>query len=452
MDNYNVQPIPIVIPQPLVGIVPIPIPIQHPNLLRAHAHPILHPMPVFYNVPYGQPYIHFMPPYYIAPPMQPMHNLQLQPIYNVARNDQVQQLYNQGRQNIYGVMSPQTASFVPPKVGQKFVPPQKVDQKHVPPPKVGQKIVPLTVVKGMKEFISMVGLPKREPSAFNTVNSSGIQIDPNAAGNNVFFSNGVLYNNAFVTPENGYLPKETKPDDEFDPSKDALPSIYGIRFFNPSYGPEGAIPNSNPMPKSGGAIHKPRPNPRPWIEKQSVPYCKPPDYLANGLPHFQGHYSSLPLHRLKNADFYGKKAQAEALEMLYNNQQLKKQQEYADYAHLERLMEILEDVEEEVETITPDLPVDSSSNVKSKQRRQGRKRSRGFTQSFGIVAHSKRGNQTPNAAAKNVLSLFDKKYVLNTFAILEEKPVEDNNDEDDRPTCSQANFDQNNNVIFNKDT
>lgn len=59
------------------------------------------------------------------------------------------------------------------------------------------------------------------------------------------------------------------------------------------------------------------------------------------------------------------------------------------------------------------LGMSMSPNSKAKhQRRQRRNRMRGFTQSFGIVAPVKRNNQSAKEnmiAAKNVLSLFDKK-------------------------------------------
>lgn len=103
------------------------------------------------------------------------------------------------------------------------------------------------------------------------------------------------------------------------------------------------------------------------------------------------------MHRLSHTDFYGAQAQAVAREILHKNQLLKNQQALDEKQKQE--------LDEKVDTVRRDF------RVKSKQRRQGRNRFRGFTQSFGIVAPVKRDSQIPNGnveAAKNVLSLFDK--------------------------------------------
>lgn len=163
----------------------------------------------------------------------------------------------------------------------------------------------------------------------------------------------------------------------------ALPSIYGIRFYNPNFGPEGAIPKKTYVRKKADNS-----------KSNEMPYAKPPESFSHSLPQFRGIYPLLPLHRMTNADSYSYQASGVAQDAPATS---------ADNSASE-----LDDG-----NMSPKCQGSMSPNSKAKQqRRQGRNRLRGFTQSFGIVAPVKRSNQSAKEnmdAAKNVLSLFDTK-------------------------------------------
>lgn len=164
-----------------------------------------------------------------------------------------------------------------------------------------------------------------------------------------------------------------------------MPTIYGIRFYNPNFGPEGAIPKKTYVRKKTDNS-----------KSNEVPFTKPPESFAHGLPQFRGIYPLLPLHRMANADSYGYQAIGVAQDALSS----------IDCS----ANELDDDVPG---NMSPKCQGSMSPNSKAKQqRRQGRNRLRGFTQSFGIVAPVKRNNQTAKEnmdAAQNVLSLFDTK-------------------------------------------
>ncbi|XP_034486946.1 uncharacterized protein LOC117791324 isoform X2 [Drosophila innubila] len=329
---------------------------QHLNLMHAHAQPNLHAMNIM------PPYNQLMPLYACnSTPIQPMH-MYTQPMYNHPLGGQ---LYNQGHQNMsaYGVMPTNNSYDIPP--GFNFMPQRQ----------------PLN------------------PSEFHVEHNSENIIEDKKQEtpvNKHVYLNGMLYNTDYLGPEpedsNENPTKDTLLDDQdenYDPSSDPTPTIHGLRFYNPFYGPEGAIPKQNG--------------------------------------------SKLAMHRLSHADFYGAQAQSVAREILHKNQLLKNQQAKEGKQQQE--------LDKKVDTVVHNF------RVKSKQRRQGRNRFRGFTQSFGIVAPVKRVTQIPNGnveAAKNVLSLFDKKHPYKRIPLDEMET--DNNDE-----CSQSTTDQNNNDTFFKD-
>lgn len=133
------------------------------------------------------------------------------------------------------------------------------------------------------------------------------------------------------------------------------------------------------------------------MQSHVVPFTKPPDSFAHGLPQFRGIYPLLPLHRMANAESYGYQPIGVSQDAL----------PVVDYSTGELDYNISGNMSPKC------LGMSMSPNSKAKQqRRQGRNRMRGFTQSFGIVAPVKRNNQSAKenmVAAKNVLSLFDTK-------------------------------------------
>lgn len=227
------------------------------------------------------------------------------------------------------------------------------------------------------------------------------------------FLRGALYNTEFLQPDESpqFMDAKSQSDetdeDPYDPmdevsrsqslcrlqcillyfSQQALPTIYGIRFYNPNFGPEGAIPKKAYARKKADNS-----------KGNEVPFAKPPESFAHGLPQFRGIYPLLPLHRIANADSYGYQAIGAAQDALSAS---------ADYSAGELDDDMMPG------NMSPKCQGSMSPNSKAKQqRRQGRNRLRGFTQSFGIVAPVKRSNQSAKEnmdAAKNVLSLFDTK-------------------------------------------
>lgn len=148
----------------------------------------------------------------------------------------------------------------------------------------------------------------------------------------------------------------------------AMPSIYGIRFYNPNYGPEGAIP-----PRFKRKMYNRNANINAWLSS------KQPE---GGVPRFQ---DPCAMFHGPNENPMGRN----------NRGKQEPGQELKDAAT----------------TAAQNFIASMSPNSKAK-RRQGRSRPRGFTQSFGIVAPIKRNNYTAKdnmVAANNVLSLFDKK-------------------------------------------
>ncbi|XP_002055335.3 uncharacterized protein [Drosophila virilis] len=214
------------------------------------------------------------------------------------------------------------------------------------------------------------------------------QFEPGQPSGKHVYVNGALYNTELLEPpldsfnsagdpeypahpslENVSHDEETvDTEDGYDPLDDAMPSIYGIRFYNPNYGPEGAIP-----PRFKRKMYNRNANINAWLSS------KQPE---GGMPRFQD----------PCAMFHGPNENA----MGRNNR---------------GKQEAGQELKDAATTAAQHFIASMSPNSKVK-RRQGRSRPRGFTQSFGIVAPIKRNNSTAKdnlLAAKNVLSLFDKK-------------------------------------------
>ncbi|KAM8720227.1 hypothetical protein ACLKA7_006295 [Drosophila subpalustris] len=400
-------------PQPPVAVpvpvhVPVPVvvaPNLNLNLLHAHAQPNFNAISP-YNMNYLQPCNQMMRPLYAynsPPPIQ----LYTQPIYNPPPLNNP--LYN-------------------PQHGQP-IPPMPPNNSYCGPPQ-------------LPNFMPQSSAPALnvDHDANKENQNPGTQSQSTNSVKNHVYLNGMLYNTDYLAPEaDEAIENNTKdaPLDEeeetYDPSSDPPPSIYGLRFYNPFYGPEGAIPKPN--------VAKVKPCPK--VRKPPGP----PEALANGLPQFKGFYSQLALHRLAHADCYGAQAQAVARDILHKNQLLKNQQvQEQEKQHQE--------LDKKVDTVRHNSNSNnnnsSSYRVKSKQRRQGRNRFRGFTQSFGIVAPVKRDCAIPNEnveAAKNVLSLFDSKHSYKKWPLDELDMDMDNNDE-----WTQSITDNNNNDTFYKDS
>ncbi|KAH8386924.1 hypothetical protein KR093_003540 [Drosophila rubida] len=204
-------------------------------------------------------------------------------------------------------------------------------------------------------------------------------------------------------------PQESQQQMGYNPQ--TTPPIHGVRFFNPFYRSQGNVPKKT-------FTRKPRPEP--------VSFSKPPVEMANGLPHFQGYYSPLALHRLANADVYGPQELATAQEQLQANQVIEEQQEAASLEPVQKPQQ--DEAPVAPKPTAPAAGTSSSNGGNNRPRRQGRNRSRGFTQSFGIVAPAKRSNTDGNAnmkAAKDVLSLFDRKPPVTMVAASRKLPPED---------------------------
>lgn len=95
--------------------------------------------------------------------------------------------------------------------------------------------------------------------------------------------------------------------------------------------------------------------------------------------------------------------------------------------------------------MSPKCQGSMSPNTKAKQqRRQGRNRLRGFTQSFGIVAPVKRSNQTAKEnmdAAQNVLSLFDTKPLSKKWLMDDWDTADSNMGDQTDPECNAMSHD-----------
>ncbi|XP_064536891.1 uncharacterized protein LOC135427352 [Drosophila montana] len=277
--------------------------------------------------------------------------------------------FSPGQPHLYQSCAIQTAyGYAPYNMAYMPLPP--------PPPLLAQQ--PVVYVGGAQGMHTLCNKP-------STANCSVPVVQPK--GKHVYV-NGALYNTELLEPPLDSFNSAGDPDypanpllqnvsvdedtvdteDGYDPLDDAMPSTYGIRFYNPNYGPEGAIP-----PRFQRQMYNRNANINAWLSS------KQPE---GGVPRFR---EPCPMFHGPNENPMGRnnRGKQEA------GQELKD----ADTAAAQHYIASM------------------SPNSKAK-RRQGRSRPRGFTQSFGIVAPINHNNYTAKdnmVAAKNVLSLFDKK-------------------------------------------
>ncbi|XP_023175968.2 intrastrand cross-link recognition protein-like isoform X2 [Drosophila hydei] len=237
-------------------------------------------------------------------------------------------------------------------------------------------------------------------SNLNSIPSGSCSMPSKQANRKHIFVNGALYNAELVDPpmdkfraagesEASFMPnnpseEEDPEEDTYNPMAGILPSIYGIRFYNPNYGPEGAIPPRFSKKKK----YNRNANVNTWQPSKSS------DVFGQGMSRYQDSCPLYPLHHLAAAASYGHNENAIAA--AHNNRnQPEPEQQLADAAS----------------AAAQNFMGSMSPNSKAK-RRQGRNRPRGYIQSFGIVAPIKHNNNMDKSnvvAAKNDFSMLDKK-------------------------------------------
>ncbi|XP_017965059.1 uncharacterized protein LOC108657110 [Drosophila navojoa] len=221
------------------------------------------------------------------------------------------------------------------------------------------------------------------------------------------YVNGALYNADLVEPpvDFGRPPPEFGPnnslleteDDSYDPMDPVMPTIYGIRFYNPNNGPDGAIPPR--APKKRKCSHN--------MYMNSWQPSKAANYFGQGMPWYNNAYPPVPYNNLPTGGNFPNYTYDNSNGTANNNRS----------------------------QLAPEMPMGSSAGTNAggsattsatgqnfipilspsskTKRRQGRSRPRGYIQSFGIVAplsHNNNGTKNSAGDAKaNVPAAAEKK-------------------------------------------